>query len=314
MNLINLYSQQADLEVPNYNICARIRLKHLFNTHFILGEFIVLRIKTFLLFIILLAFGTLSLVSAQDDKSVAAKEVKKQPEAVVKLSEEETRGIQVAESAIFVYSQLSGRGGLDQVRKTTLEVGDIITKNPDGTTVTADYEQRIVRGDSQEKEKIRLDQKFPTAQYAMVYDGEKVFGLYNNVSFSPRDDAAKSFQNQIWHSIEALLRYKENGSTVLFEKEDKIMNVDFYIVNLTDKENRKTKYFVSKKSLQVKMLEYQEEGINYRRKFYDHKLAQRTLVPFRSILWANDKQIEERQIATITFGQPVAENLFEPKK
>lgn len=272
-----------------------------------------MRIKTFLLIVILLAFGTVSFVSAQNDKSVAVKEDKKQPEATVKLSEEETKGIQIAESAIFVYSQLSGRGGLDQVRKTTLEIGDITMKNPDGTTIKADYEQRILRGDNQEKEKIRLDQKFPSAEYAMVYDGEKIFGLYDNVSFSPRDDATKSFQNQIWHSIEALLRYKENGSKVLFEKEDKIMNVDFYVVNLTDKENRQTKYFVSKKSLQVKMLEYEDEGVNYRRKFYDHKLAQRTLVPFRSVLWANDKQIEERQIATITFGQPVGENLFKPK-
>ena len=38
-----------------------------------------------------------------------------------------------------------------------------------------------------------------------------------------------------------------------------------------------------------------EDGVKYRRKFYDYNYAQGTLVPYRTVLWANDKQIEETE-------------------
>ena len=59
------------------------------------------------------------------------------------------------------------------------------------------------------------------------------------------------------------------------------------------------------------MLEYKEDDTNYRRRFYDYNYAQGTLFPFRTILWANDKQIEETETLTITFGQKVAEDMFQ---
>jgi hypothetical protein len=58
------------------------------------------------------------------------------------------------------------------------------------------------------------------------------------------------------------------------------------------------------------MLEYEDGGVKYKRKFYNYNYAQGTLVPYRSVLWANDKVVEETQISTITFGQKVDEDLF----
>jgi hypothetical protein len=58
------------------------------------------------------------------------------------------------------------------------------------------------------------------------------------------------------------------------------------------------------------ILEYEQEGVKYRRKFYDYNYSQGTLVPYRTVLWANDKQIEESEILTITFGQRVEEDMF----
>jgi hypothetical protein len=49
----------------------------------------------------------------------------------------------------------------------------------------------------------------------------------------------------------------------------------------------------------------------YRRKFYDYNYAQGTLVPFRTVLYAGDKQIEETQTLTITFGQKIEDNMFQ---
>jgi hypothetical protein len=58
------------------------------------------------------------------------------------------------------------------------------------------------------------------------------------------------------------------------------------------------------------MLEYEEDGVKYRRKFYDYRYAQGTLVPFHTTLTADDKLVEETDVLTVTFGQKVDDELF----
>ncbi len=88
------------------------------------------------------------------------------------------------------------------------------------------------------------------------------------------------------------------------------MGVDYYPLEVSDKENRKTKFFISAKTFRVMWLEYTEDAVKYQRKFYDYRLAQGTLVPYRTILSANDKQIEESTISISTFGQKLDEEIF----
>jgi len=217
---------------------------------------------------------------------------------------------QVAESAVYFYGGLGGRDYLKQIRKTTVERGKITSTNAEGKTEQANYERLILRGDSLDKERIRFDQEYPTAKFALIYNNDKIFGIFNEAVFAPREDATKAFQNQIWHGLEALLRYKENGSTLVLAEREKIMGVDYYVLDVTDKQTRKTRFYISSKTLRVMMLEYTEDDTKYRRKFYDYNYAQGTLVPFRTVLWANDKQIEETNVQTISFGQKVEEVIF----
>lgn len=216
----------------------------------------------------------------------------------------------VAETAIIIYGGYGGRNVLNQIRKTTLERGKIIITNDDGTIDNATYQRWIIRSESLDKEKHRFEQEFPNSKFSLVYDGEKTFGIINNTVFSPREAAVNSFQHQIWHGLEALLRYKENGSKLDLVGKDKIMNVELYKLDVTDKQNRKTRFYISVKTLRVMMLEYEEDGVKYKRKFYNYNYSQSTLVPYQSILWANDKQVEETNIMTITFGQKVEDLLF----
>jgi hypothetical protein len=218
---------------------------------------------------------------------------------------------QVAESAIVIYGGLLGRQNLNQIRKTTFERGRISVTNAEGRVENANYERWTLRGENLNKERVRFDQSFPNAKFALVYTGDKVFGVYNDSVFTPREDASNSFQHQIWHGLDALLRYKENDSKVELAGRDKMMGVDYFKLDVTDKQNRKTRFYISSKSFRVMLLEYESEGVKYRRKFYDYNYAQGTLVPYRSVLWANDKQVEEVQILTITFGQKVEESIFQ---
>lgn len=217
---------------------------------------------------------------------------------------------QVAESVILFYGFPAGREKLNQIRKTTQERGRATFTGPDGKVENATYQRFVIRADKLEKEKIRLDQDLPSARYSLVYNDGKIYGIYNNTVFTPREDASKSFENQIVHGLEALLRYRENESTVALAPREKLMGVDYYVLDVTDKQGRQTRFYISAKTFRVMMLTYEEDGTKYRRKYYDYNYYQGTLVPRRSVLWANDKQIEETEVGTITFGQKVDEALF----
>ncbi len=217
---------------------------------------------------------------------------------------------QIADSAIFIYGFGGGRTLLDQIRKTTTERGKSIRTNADGKVENISYSRYILRGSSLEKDKVRLDQEFPNARYSLVKNEDVVFGVVNNTTFVPSDEAAKRFEDSIFHGIEALLRFKEDESKIELSGREKIMGVDLYMIDVTDKKERKTRFYVSVKSLRIMQLDYEFGGVKYKRKFYNHNYAQGTLVPYRSTLTANDKVIEETQIGTITFGQKVEEDLF----
>lgn len=231
--------------------------------------------------------------------------------APVKFDPKTVTAEQVVEtSLIFAYGYGGGRALLNQIRKTASERGKAVYTMPDGKKEEATYQKFVIRGESINKEKVRLDQEFPNARYSLVFNDDKIYGVFNNTVFAPREDAAKGFENQIVRGLEAFLRYKENGSTIEMGARDKVMGVDYYMIDVTDKQQRKTRFYVSTRSWRVMMLTYEEGGVKYRRKFYDYNYAQGTLVPFRTVLWADEKIIEETDIGTITFGQKVDEEMF----
>lgn len=219
---------------------------------------------------------------------------------------------QIADSSIFIYGFGGGRVLLDQIRKTTTERGKSIITNPDGKVDNVAYTKYILRGASLNKDKIRLDQEFPNARYSLIKNEDNMFGIFNNTQFVPNDDAVKKFENLIFRGVEALLRYKEDESKIELGSREKIMGVDLYVLDVTDKMDRKTRFYISVKSLRIMQITYEEGGVKFKRKFYNHNYAQGTLVAFRSVLTANDKVVEETEIGTITFGQKVEEDIFKP--
>lgn len=221
---------------------------------------------------------------------------------------------QVAESAIFIYGS---RPVLAQIRRNGVERGRICRPTCDAASRTeeATYERRFVRGENSEKDKVRLDQKMPTLEYSLIYGEGKLFGIINGASFTPRQDAANVFLSQQRHSIDSLLRYKENGSTLTMIGKDKQKGLDLYVLEVTDKDKQKTRYFISTKSLRVAWLEYEEgsggaEPLKFRRTFHDYRYAQSTLVPYRSVLLQDGKRTQETLILTVTYGAKLDDALF----
>jgi hypothetical protein len=232
------------------------------------------------------------------------------PKPASKVVLKPTTAEDIAEMVVFYYAFPGGRATLNQIRKTTQEHGRSTVTDASGRVDQAVYQRYVIRGDSLFKEKIRLDQELPTAKFALVYNDENIFGIYNNSRFTPREDALKRFENQIFHGLEALLSYKENESKLELQPREKLMGVDYYVVDVTDKQQRMTRFYISAKTYRVMMLRYEDEGVKYKRKFYDYNYAQGTLVPYRSVLWADDKIVEESEVLTVTFGQKVDEEMF----
>lgn len=217
---------------------------------------------------------------------------------------------QIVESTILVFAFPGGRPVLDQIRKTTIERGTTTVTGADGKAERAAYQRYIIRGSSIDAERIRLDQEFPSVRYSLVKNADKVFMIYNDSIYNPREDAALSFRNQNYRGLDGLLRYKENGSKIELAGKETKMGVEYHMIDVTDKDGHKTRYHISAKRFRVLMLEYDENGSKFKRKFYDYNLAQGTLVPYKSVLYRDDKIVEETEIGTITFGQKVDESLF----
>jgi hypothetical protein len=220
----------------------------------------------------------------------------------------------VAEAVILIYGS---RPGLQQIRRNGVERGRMTRIASDGHTEESSYERRFIRGENSTKDKIRIDQKSPTVEYALVYGDGRTWGIINGAPFTPRAEATADFLSQKWHNIDALLRYKEDGSTITLVGKDKQMGVDLHVLDLTDKENHRTRYYISAKLFRVLWLEYEEtpadgsKPVKYVMKFHDYRAAQGTLVPYRTVLYEDGKQIQETRVLTVTYGVKMEDSLFQ---
>ena len=220
---------------------------------------------------------------------------------------------QVVESVILFYGT---RPGLEQIRRNGIERGRLTRFPAEGNPEESNYERRFIRGESLEKDKIRLDQKMPTMEYSLIYREGKLWGVINGTPFTPREDAASNFISQHRHSLDSLLRYKESGSTISLIGKEQQKGLDLFVVDLEDKEKRKTRFYVSARTLRVLWLEYQEAPtagatpVKYMKKFLDYRIVQQTLVPYRVVLYEDGRQSQETRLLTITYGAKVDDALF----
>jgi len=242
----------------------------------------------------------------QDTKPEAKPEVKQNGKDVKFTAE------QVVESVILIYGT---RPGLEQIRRNGVERGHLTRTNTEGAIEESDYERRFVRGENLDKDKIRLDQKLPTMEYSLIFGDGKLWGIINGAAFTPRQDAAASFISQHHHSIDSLLRYKECGSTITLAGKDQQKGLDLFLIDLVDKDNRKTRYYISARSLRVLWLEYEEGNpggvpVKYTRKFLDYRIVQQTLAPYRIVLLENGRESQVTNVLTITYGVKVSDSIF----
>ncbi|HVI70420.1 MAG TPA: hypothetical protein VM656_02915 [Pyrinomonadaceae bacterium] len=247
----------------------------------------------------------------QDTKQQDAKKDTKEP-GKPKQNSKEFTAEQIVESVIFLYGT---RPGMEQIRRYGVERGKITRYPAEGNPDEANYERRFVRGENLDKDKIRLDQKLPTMEYSLIFEDGKLWGLINGAAFTPRQDATTNFISQHHHSLDTLLRYKECGSTITLAGKEQQKGLELYLIDLVDKVKRKTRFFISVRSLRVLWLEYEEGApggvpVKYTRKFLDYRIVQQTLAPYRIVLLENGRESQVTNVMTITYGVKVSDSIF----
>ena len=261
----------------------------------------------------LVATSDLSLARTQDNSN---KNSAQKPPALPKADKNSKNPTaeQIVETSIFVYGS---RPLLEQIRRNGVERGRVCkpTCEVPGKTEEATYERRFVRGEKSDKDKVRVDQKMPTLEYSLIYGGGRLWGLINGSAFTPREDAANTFLAQHRHSIDNMLRYKENGATVSLVGKDKQKGLDLYILDVVHPDKQKSRYFISARTFHVLWLEYEENAaggsrVKYRRTFHDYRYVQGTLVPYKTVLLQDGSQTQETKILTVTYGIKLDESLF----
>ena len=245
---------------------------------------------------------------AQAQEAKKEEKPKKQEEPKpVKADRDNPTAEQVAETVVLVYGS---RPGLQQIRRSGVERGKLTRTAADGRPEEVAYERSFKRGDTFEKDKVRLDQRLPSLEYSLVFSDGRVTGLLRGTPFTPKQEDVSWLMTERAHGIEALLRYKESGAAVKYIGKESQKGLELWVLEMTDKEQRATRYYISFRTGRVLWLEYEEAGAKYRRTFHNYRVVQGTLVPYRSVLYEGDRQVEELNVLTVTYGVRMEDSLF----
>lgn len=231
----------------------------------------------------------------------------------------------IVELAIIAYG---GRKQLETVRAAIHEEGTIRLATDQGD-LTGDFNLRAMRREKSWQDLLRVDLTlFPPGteprqgagiKYTIGFNGATVWSAQNNQYVNPRPEADASFRAQLTHEYMALLRYKEDGSKIELVGPETVVGVDTNVVDLTNPNGEKTRYWVSTKTYRVLHAEYElkkadgQGTTKYRVSYYytPYRVVQNTLVPPRRVMTQDGKFVQEIILSNVTYSAKLDPEVFQ---
>ncbi|MEW6129704.1 MAG: hypothetical protein AB1757_21880 [Acidobacteriota bacterium] len=291
-------------------------------------------------------------VAAQEEKKPVEQE-KKQPEDKKKLQEElkkdttkiaspkevEKTGKKEKEAAPqitpaeavaeFVIIAYGTRPALKAARANIQEEGTIRLATDQGD-ITGTYLLRQTMREKSTDDLLRVDLDLTTpdsaqrqgaassVKYVIAYNGASVWSAQNAQYINPRPEAEAAFKAQLTHEFAALLRYKEDGSTLELKKPETVVGVECNVLEMTSKDGSKTTYWISAKTYRVVHAEYTvalTEGqppVKYRISYFytPFRVVQNTLVPSRRVMYQDGKFVQEITINQLNYSVKLDPEIF----
>lgn len=228
----------------------------------------------------------------------------------VKLGKPETwDGETVAEIVIYAYGS---RPVIDYVFTNARLEGVIkIAAGDDRPPIEGKILEYILRRETSDRNCVRIEVELPDPQgdepqqLVFGFNGYTNWAAQNRQSITLTPQAQATFLASLKHDYMALLRYKEDGTTVTRVPGERIMGIDTIGLELTHRDGAKTKYFISSQTYRILHLEYEvqptpdDKPLKFRESFYDFRPVQNLLVPMRKELYENGKfkqRIEFRDV------------------
>lgn len=175
---------------------------------------------------------------------------------------------------------------------------------------------KFIRKDKLKDDLRIVDLDLPGTRYILGFDGKETWNIHDGEIQKSNEEVAKAFHLAHAHSYESLLRYKENEAKLEYVTNTKLGNLEMDIVDLILPDGARTRYEVSRKSGRILYLNYEEkpnpqaEPSKYRLYFKDFRVIQNTLVPYITMVYQDDKLIEERKVVEAVFNMQLKEEAF----
>lgn len=176
---------------------------------------------------------------------------------------------------------------------------------------------RLMRRLGQTEDLKRIDLDLPDAATLSVgFDGDKVWGAENGEPTVLRLRAEQVFKAELTHNYETLLRNQELTHELKFVSREKKSGIEFDIVDVGNGEGSPTRFFVSSKTSRILHIEYdlsvprEPKPVRVRESFFDFRVVQNTLVPFRVERYENDHRVQEIQFTEIAYGITLDASVF----
>ncbi|MFQ3590187.1 MAG: hypothetical protein SNJ67_07740 [Chloracidobacterium sp.] len=244
---------------------------------------------------------------AAKDKSPKAEKPK-----AAKLGKPETwDGETIAEIVIYAYGS---RPVIDYVLTNARLEGVIkISASDDRPPVEGKILEHILRRETSDRNCVRIEVELPDPQgddpqqLVFGFNGYTNWAAQNRQSITLTPEAQATFLASLKHDYLALLRYKEDGTTVTRVPGERIMGIDTIGLELTHRDGSKTKYFISSQTYRILHLEYEvqptpdDKPLRFRESFYDFRAIQNLLVPMRKELYENGKLKQRIELRDVRF-------------
>jgi hypothetical protein len=262
-------------------------------------------------------------VPTEKELEKTRKGAEKPKAAEVKLSPVES----IVEVAIIAYG---GRKQLETVRASLQEEGSIKLATDQGE-LTGNFKLRSMRKEKTWQDLLRVDLdlnppdpdrasgRVPTVKYIIGFNGASVWSAQNNQYVTPRPEADAAFRAQLTHEYMALLRYKEDGSKLELVGPETVVGVETNVIDLTNPNGEKTRFWLSAKTYRVLHSEYQlklgedQPATKYRVSYFytPYRVVQNTLVPSRRVMYQDGKFVQEITLTNIVYSAKIDPEVFQ---
>jgi len=187
----------------------------------------------------------------------------------------------------------------------------------DGSTREGEITIRFLHRLEKQDELRQIELRFPNAPtLTITYDGERVWGTENGAPIVLRLRTEAAFRAELKHNYETLLRYREYKAEVKYVGREKRSGIDVDVLDLTLPDGATTRYFISARTFRILHIEYDVsvplvgKPIRFRDSFYDFRVVQTTLVPYRIERYEDGRLVQEIRFTEVAYGVQIEEAQF----